>query len=814
MSLLLWLPLNNEINNQGLLALPSFSFNGFVREEGGKIGKYCYIDGAVTHFSEDFLDNKWTIACWVKSTEWSAYNDIILCKNEKSSDLCQFYLSVINGTSFNLGINGGSNNGAGGFNYTFSTNTWYHLAATYDGTKYAMYINGNKVKSGTCTTAKPNGLLNLGFGCRSGNSGGTSTTGNNQKRLNDIRIYDHALSLKEIKEISKGLVLHYPLNREGIGQNNIIKNSDKGIGFISSDYGSMTTHNFDSATGIGRIEIISDTGCWNRWRFGKNDLETNPVELTSGVTTYTFSSDIRVTNYITGTIALTFDFRTNNVVHSTAQCILTNVETDGQWHRVSASLTTNKQNDTECLFCITSKGTVGNIGMVVEYKHFKLEMGSIATPWCPNSSDELATALGLNNNVIYDASGLSNDGISNNILADSSTSRYICSAAFNGTNSYIKVTNFDWISQYPQELTVSIWGYADNWATQTDGRLWSCTESGGFNIEAGASGYWRFPVYCSTKSDNSSHAYVYKNDALKLSDLSSGWHMITWVYTTANQKVYIDGELYSTYTYQTYGIRFNKNAHLFLGCEANSASPSSPYFNGNLSDFRVYVTALPEQDIKNLYEVAASADADNNYYVYSYNELTQNREIEYLYDLHKVNSSGTGTFTQNKNGLNLNNKIWVYHDYVSINPTGKTYKYDITYSCDAGNQFYIGWQRYDANKTSRSNSACVYVISTKPSTDVVTNRVKGTVDLSTDGVNPCAFIKLRILNKWTGSDSNTQGKATIHSLSLKEYSNDNVLTPLNHTKQGTVNTTEIIESDIGVSINDTYELKSNNFYEI
>ena len=108
----------------------------------------------------------------------------------------------------------------------------------------------------------------------------------------------------------------------------------------------------------------------------------------------------------------------------------------------------------------------------------------------------------------------------------------------------------------------------------------------------------------------------------------------------------------------------------------------------------------------------------------------------------------------------------------------------------------------------------MYVVARKPSIDVVKSRAEGTIDLSTDGVNPCAFIKLRILNKWTGSDSNTQGKATIHSLSLKEYSNDNVLTPLNHTKQGIVNTTELLEKDIGVSINDTYELSSNIFYEI
>jgi len=79
--------------------------------------------------------------------------------------------------------------------------------------------------------------------------------------------------------------------------------------------------------------------------------------------------------------------------------------------------------------------------------------------------------------------------------------------------------------------------------------------------------------------------------------------------------------------------------------------------------------------------------------------------------------------------------------------------------------FYIGWERYDINKTSRTNNATIYVISTKAAADY--QRVSGIVNLSTDGTNPCAFIRLRVLNKWSGSTSDTNGTAIIHSLSLK-----------------------------------------------
>jgi hypothetical protein len=88
-------------------------------------------------------------------------------------------------------------------------NVWSHVAITRHENILKVYVNGElkATKSDAILANKTSSsFIRLGDDYR----GGTSVS--YMGYMNDARIYDHALSAKEIEEIAKGLVLHYKLD--------------------------------------------------------------------------------------------------------------------------------------------------------------------------------------------------------------------------------------------------------------------------------------------------------------------------------------------------------------------------------------------------------------------------------------------------------------------------------------------------------------------------------------------------------------------------------------------------------------------------
>ena len=153
----------------------------------------------------------------------------------------------------------------------------------------------------------------------------------------------------------------------------------------------------------------------------------------------------------------------------------------------------------------------------------------------------------------------------------------------------------------------------------------------------------------------------------------------------------------------------------------------------------------------------------------------------------------------------------VAEDYIPIEDCTHTFEYDITYESDAGNYFYIGFERYAADKTTGSNASCKYIITTNNEAKAK-QRVRGTVDFNYEisSGKKTAFIRLRVLNRWNNS-SNADATAKIYHLSLREITE--TTNKISISKNGQLKSDAFWEDYQTASFNKLNEVEGNTLYE-
>ena len=607
MSLRIWLPLLGNLDNQGLDSQSQITGSNLSANNDGKIGA-CYKMGPSNNscitLSQDAVRSftECSVAMWVKINSWNTayctlfecglassvswrYNSYIWCRNNTASSIV---FSISDGTNYT---------GTGCSFGTLSTGVWYHLCGTYTSGKMCTYVNGNLVQEYS-TTVIPNfsSVIRTMIGaCK-------TDTYQTDCYYNDIRIYDHALSPKEVKEISKGLFLHYPLS----DTQHLNLNLYKGSHDFSGWWGSYSSWEVDSSDYNGFTVMKKSTtwgGIYQNVTCAQGDILTisfwGKVDLGGRIISVHRSN---LGNVTTGLTILDGNF-------SSSYDWVTTSDNGTEWKRYWGTVRIDSADITYLQWRIENN----QAGKYLYLCGMQVEKGSIATPWTPNVND-----IAIDNSTETDCSGYKYNGIKNNIVYSTGTSRYYASSIFNGTNSYIKVDTNAWMVQGMGAMTINVWAKSSSWASA---HLFSCTESGGFNTEAGNSGYWRFPVHVYTNAERTATAYKYDSNEIQISALSTTeWNMLTFVYDSTGTKTYINGELHHTYVNTSYGIHFNTSARLFLGCEAATANPTSPYFSGQESDFRIYATALSASDIKELYQTSARIDNKQNLIAYEFIE--------------------------------------------------------------------------------------------------------------------------------------------------------------------------------------------------
>lgn len=584
MSLQVWLPLNGNLNNQGLGTITSVNGTPSFKTSGKISNNALDLKTRITFICPQLANlQTFSIAFWAmvqtSDTLTSSWQDIMGFADVSSSGSGGTFRWETTYSSSNLGIHWHDNATNALVNGSHNHNTvkeqWVHCCVVFDQVAGKLYSYDNGIKTQT------HNHLNGKF-----NSTGTfylGETNNIEGMIQDVRIYDHALSDKEVEELAKGLVLHYKLNNEEYTNENLF--SLENIYVNNSTVTKVVTGN--------TIELTSRAV--NYGSFSANTY----MDFEAGVT-YTLSGHIKVIQKGTDNCVPRLCIRNNSHNIQVSQSVIDN-ESD-----VVMTLTpTSTFRGYVSGINTWSSGSSNTTNAITEFSKIKLEISSIKTPYIPNSNDVLYVALGYNKNIIYDSSGYENNGTKNGTFnALTNNPKYDIALSGTGTITTTIPTLASLLAT-GRQYTLACWARPTG------------TNENGWVIKMGnnSCGLWwakSAARWVWNENDNGKRVI-----GTPIADDYTNWHhLVTTVdKTTATAfiaKHYVDGLPATGYAQQTWD-------------NGSNASPTGTNIvmtltNADLSDVRLYSTCLTDEQILELYNTSASIDNLGNIYSREYDE--------------------------------------------------------------------------------------------------------------------------------------------------------------------------------------------------
>lgn len=186
------------------------------------------VDDYVSFGNNYEISNAFSIETWIKSEEYNLDSQTILSKRNSKDLSTGFDLSLVdNIISFNWDE----------FNtlsspYPISTDRWYHVAVTFDGTKYSLYIDGVEVNTASGAAPTPNSsITEFILGAMDQTSTEPFRPTNYYKGwIDEVRIWDVGLTAnqirimmnQEITEVDNKIIGSIiPIELEGINWDNL-----------------------------------------------------------------------------------------------------------------------------------------------------------------------------------------------------------------------------------------------------------------------------------------------------------------------------------------------------------------------------------------------------------------------------------------------------------------------------------------------------------------------------------------------------------------------------------------------------------------
>lgn len=594
MSLVVWWKLDNLEDSSGNNNNLSYQLNSgkLIANSSGKIGS-CYErqvanDGADYFCSDKIisLPGDFTFATWayVTGIATSTAAGLVSHHNHATNMGAGINVKYISDTDYRICCSTGNGTSRTYHSYYGTSNIknkWSHLLLKFEKATNTLSLWVDGVQEYTMTYAMVTGNYNLALFAWS-----LGTLGLDYRpaaRLNDVRIYDHALSTKEVKELAKAKVLHYKFDQFEEPTTNLVTNTNLDTGWDKGYCTGILWNNILPPYGIDSPVVSfydSNTDKAGYWYSYGDFTPQNPN------TTYTVSLYVR-------TLDSNFKISFYTADNAEVGRYISEYKTvpAGEWYRVIwDSFTSSSDATSDSLSFQFSYGNVQGETQRTWLCAPQMEAKDHATPY----------VYGSRTGTVLDSSGYENHAELGDDapqwVSDVSKVGY-GAYRFDGTDNI--TTNKLFLDNTNQCHTVSAWVYPTNPAYAGNQQLVNFNL--GYRLYHSASG--QSLMY--NNSGTYDH-YVYGSVIP-----SNTWTFVTWVYDNANLicKVYYNGVL-------------NASSSNFGSGDIPSGFSLSTVFGSNyvgyIDDVRVYATALSGADIQELYSARYSLDENGRLSAYKF----------------------------------------------------------------------------------------------------------------------------------------------------------------------------------------------------
>lgn len=710
MSLRVWLPLNGDLNNQGLDSadVSITSAQGNI-VDNGKIGK-CFKttttgDISLNNSSKIINTGDMSFGGWFKFNK-AEIQTALEAKTYTSSATTATGSLIGNSNYGGFGLIWNSNNMYSSSKVLSSINiftnirtstsskstssfaidfdVWTHIFVTFNKVTnvLSLYKNGALYSSTTLAEFSDCVDRNICINYK-GISGGKGPSASIPFYVNDVRLYDSCLSTKEVKELSKGLVCHYKLDDRYISDNLII-----------NGFGELGNENWTSSTNISTTEIPSNHS-EIKASFYNGNMTKEYIPINSNHS-YTISAYLKTSGATTGTTypsicpydydkkfiwtyncseGFSTQYKTtlaqplkkgDTVIYATNL----NAWTTGNNYYFHVAIFGYKDSsgytypdmiytaDSPVFGTKTDKSHIDKTNNIITLKApftgedrpagtticqategsiYYYPFGGVAlaniqdwtlktATFVPKNNNRLkackyirwqaysgAYYAGIklidnndNSNLIIDSSGYGHHGSKiGELTVSNNSARSSLSTVFNGVDSFIEA------EPLPLETkTISIW-LKTSWSKPSSGyRLAVHDKNTGLAIGFSSSGM--FITYVGSGNGGLGSQIA----ILSMNYVANQWNHIVIVKTgDTTRDIYVNGVKKTPSGANYWGGDLNK-----LNIGARHLNSYSAYFDGQMSDFRAYTTALSADDILELYQVGASIDKNGNMFTYEFKE--------------------------------------------------------------------------------------------------------------------------------------------------------------------------------------------------